>query len=376
MKEIKMVDLFSHYLDIKDEISVAFHDIFDHSTFVKGPQVDQFSKDLKNYLNVAHVIPCANGTDALQIALMALELKPGNEVITTPFTFVSTVEVIALLGLKPVFVDIDAETFNLSADQIESKITPRTKAIIPVHLFGQSAAVDPIMQLADEHQLFVVEDNAQAMGAEYISRDGLSSKTGTLGHIGTTSFFPSKNLACFGDGGALFTDNDELAGRMNKICNHGSSEKYHHELVGVNSRLDSLQAAVLIANLKRLDHYNQKRLEAANYYDELLNEVEGVRTPRRSNRSTHIFHQYTLRIKNKRESVTSKFKASDIPYGIYYPIPLHLQKAYVGYGYKRGDFPNAERISEEVISLPIHPYLTRDQQEFIVDQLIKAIAGN
>lgn len=374
MDNIKMVDLQGQYEELKAEIDSSFREILATTQFVNGPHVNQFTSELEKYLNVEHVIPCANGTDALQIALMALGLKPGDEVITTPFTFVSTAEMIAILGLKPVFVDIEADTFNIDPKSILEKIGPKTRAIIPVHLFGQSADMQPIMQIADEHKIAVIEDNAQAIGANYTFPDGTQKKAGTIGHIGTTSFFPSKNLGCYGDGGAITTNDDELAHKMKTIANHGSAKRYYHDLVGVNSRLDTLQAAVLLAKLPKLNNYNSKRVEAADLYDKLFKGVDGLTVPLRAKDRSHVFHQYTLKIHDNRDQVKSALDEAGIPNGIYYPVPLHLQKAYRSYGYQKGDLPISEEMSEKVLSLPMHTCLTYEQQEFIAKKLLNALS--
>lgn len=370
---IRMVDLQGQFEEIKEEVLNSFEEILDSTQFINGPHVQRFSEELGKYLDAKHLIPCANGTDALQIALMALDLEPGDEVITTPFTFVSTAEVIALLGLKPVFVDIQENSFNIDPGLIEEKITPRSKVIIPVHLFGQSADMEAIMAIAEQHGLFVVEDNAQAIGSHFRFKDGREVKTGNIGHIGTTSFFPSKNLGCYGDGGAISTNSDELAGKIKSIANHGSSRRYYHDLVGVNSRLDTLQAAVLSAKLPRLDGYNQARREAASIYDKLFRSTEGVTLPYRSPNSHHVFHQYTLKFEKSRDEVKAALDAAGIPCGVYYPVPLHLQNAYKHYGYSKGDFPVSESMSEKVLSLPMHTCLTEEQQNFIGDTVNNAV---
>lgn len=369
-----MVDLQGQYEELKAEIDSSFREILATTQFVNGPQVNQFTSELEKYLNVEHVIPCANGTDALQIALMALGLKPGDEVITTPFTFVSTAEMIAILGLKPVFVDIEADTFNIDPKSILEKIGPKTRAIIPVHLFGQSADMNPIMQIADEHKIAVIEDNAQAIGANYTFLDGTQKMAGTIGHIGTTSFFPSKNLGCYGDGGAITTNDAELAHKMKTIANHGSAKRYYHDMVGVNSRLDTLQAAVLLAKLPKLNDYNSKRVEAADLYDKFFKGVDGLTVPLRAENRNHVFHQYTLKIHANRDQVKTALDEAGIPNGIYYPVPMHLQKAYRSYGYQKGDLPISEEMSEKVLSLPMHTCLTYEQQEFIVKKLLNALS--
>lgn len=375
-----MVDLQSQYDRIKDEINKSVIGVMQDATFINGPTVKSFQKNLEAYLNVKHVIPCANGTDALQIAMMALDLKPGDEVITTNFTFAATVEVIALLNLKPVLVDVDLNTFNIDADKLEKAITSKTKAIVPVHLFGQSANMEKIMLIAKEFNLFVIEDNAQAIGAEYQFKSGLKLKNGTIGDIGTTSFFPSKNLGCFGDGGALFTNNDGLAKKIRGIVNHGMYERYHHDVVGVNSRLDSVQAAVLNAKLPHLNSYNKSRQSSARKYTEALNSCNEIKTPTFSNGCKvvcqnchcHVFHQYTIRIMSGRRNELANFLSDlKIPFGIYYPIPLHKQNAYKNKNYEDQSFINTNTLCDEVISLPMHSELTDDQINFISDKINK-----
>ena len=380
MKKIQMVDLQSQYDRIKDEINKSVIGVMQDATFINGPTVKSFQNNLEAYLNVKHVIPCANGTDALQIAMMALDLKPGDEVITTNFTFAATVEVIALLNLKPVLVDVDLNTFNIDVDKLEKVITSKTKAIVPVHLFGQSANMEKIMLIAKEFNLFVIEDNAQAIGAEYQFKSGLKLKTGTIGDIGTTSFFPSKNLGCFGDGGALFTNNDGLAKKIRGIVNHGMYERYHHDVVGVNSRLDSVQAAVLNAKLPHLNSYNKSRQSSARKYTEALKSCNEIKTPTFSNGCKvicqnchcHVFHQYTIRILSGRRNDLANFLSElKIPFGIYYPIPLHKQNAYKNKNYKDQSFKNTNTLCDEVISLPMHSELTDDQIDYISSKINK-----
>ena len=380
MKKIQMVDLQSQYDRIKDEINKSVIGVMQDATFINGPTVKSFQNNLEAYLNVKHVIPCANGTDALQIAMMALDLKPGDEVITTNFTFAATVEVIALLNLKPVLVDVDLNTFNIDVDKLEKVINSKTKAIVPVHLFGQSANMEKIMLIAKEFNLFVIEDNAQAIGAEYQFKSGLKLKTGTIGDIGTTSFFPSKNLGCFGDGGALFTNNDRLAKKIRGIVNHGMYKRYHHDVVGVNSRLDSVQAAVLNAKLPHLNSYNKSRQSSARKYTEALKSCNEIKTPTFSNGCKvicqnchcHVFHQYTIRILSGRRNELANFLSDlKIPFGIYYPIPLHKQNAYKNEDYKDQDFKNTNTLCDEVISLPMHSELTDDQIDYISSKINK-----
>ena len=365
-----MVDLQRQHERISGEINEAVQDVIKSAAFINGPQVREFAQALSTYVASPHVIPCGNGTDALQIAMMALGLKPGDEVIVPAFTYVATVEVIALLGLKPVFVDVAPDTFNIDVEKTAALISDKTKAIVPVHLFGQCADMDALMELADKNELNVIEDTAQAIGAVYLSKNGSRKKAGTIGTIGTTSFFPSKNLGCFGDGGAIFTDNKELGEQIAAISNHGQLEKYFYEIVGVNSRLDTMQAAILNVKLKYLDEYCEKRRAAADAYDRLLEDVEGVVLPFRSPDSTHVFNQYSLKIKNnKRDDLKVFLKEKGVPTMIYYPLPLHLQNAYKQYGYKEGDFPVSEALSREIISLPMHPELEEEQISYIATQI-------
>ncbi|MDO5106331.1 DegT/DnrJ/EryC1/StrS aminotransferase family protein [Capnocytophaga sp.] len=366
MKKIQMVDLSGQYQEIKNEVQASFTEILESTAFINGPQVHSFQKEMENYLGVKHVIPCANGTDALQIAMMGLGLKPGDEVITADFTFAATVEVIALLNLTPVLVDVYDDTFNINIEAIKKAITPKTKAIVPVHLFGQPADMEEIMKIANEHNLFVIEDNAQAIGADFTWKDGRKQKVGTIGHVGATSFFPSKNLGCYGDGGAIFTNDDALAHTLRGIVNHGMYVRYHHDVVGVNSRLDSLQAAVLRAKLPHLNTYNQKRQEAAKKYSDRLKNNQNVVTPFIRESYDHVFHQYTLRILNgKRDVLAQKFTENGVPFGIYYPIPLHAQKAYADTRYNEADFSITNQLVNEVISLPMHTELDDEQIDFI-----------
>ena len=359
MGQIAMVDLISQYRHIENEIAARFSEICESAAFIGGKYVNLFSDDLAAYLGINHVVPCANGTDALQLALMALDLKPGDEVITTSFTFVATAEVIALLNLKPVFADINPQTFNMDPTDLEHRITERTKCIIPVHLFGQSADMQPIVEIAKRHNVPIVEDNAQAIGSRYES-NGLDEYTGTIGAMGTCSFFPSKNLGCYGDGGAITTNDDELAFRLRMIANHGSSKRYYHQMIGVNSRLDNLQAAVLHTKLKFLDTYNTTRRWAAQRYDEALDGIEEVTTPYVDDNCGHVFHQYTIRAARDRDELSEFLKSKGIANAIYYPIPLHLQEGYQSYGFKLGDLPETERACKEVLSLPIHSEMTEE----------------
>lgn len=368
MKQIQMVDLKTQYEHIQDEVNKAVIDVIASSAFVNGPAVKQFQSDLEQYLDVKHVIPCANGTDALQIALMALGLQAGDEVITSDFTFAATVEVVGLLGLKHVLVDVDPDTFCISIESIEKAITPKTKAIIPVHLFGQCANMDEIMEIARKHDIFVVEDNAQAIGAEYTSKEGWTKKAGTIGHIGTTSFFPSKNLGAYGDGGALFTNDDNLANLMRSIVNHGMGKRYYYDRIGVNSRLDSIQAAILGIKLKHLDTYISNRQAAATYYNSELSGISGVETPALNPQSTHVFHQYTLKIEGIDQYEMQEFMNSKgIPAMIYYPMPLHIQEAYEAHRYNDEDFEVTNELCKCVISLPMHSELEEEQLKYITD---------
>ena len=372
---IQLVDLQTQYQRLKPEIDAAMQHVVDHAQFIGGAAVSTFSKNLSKYLNVKHVIPCANGTDALQIALMALDLQPGDEVITTPFTFVATVEVVALLGLRPVFVDIHPDTFNIDETKLAAAITPRTRAIVPVHLFGQCANIEAIMQIAAQHDnITVIEDNAQAIGAHIITSDGNRVAAGTVGHIGTTSFFPSKNLGCYGDGGAIFTNDDTLAKKINLIANHGSSEKYYYQSIGVNSRLDGIQAAVLNVKLAHLDDFNRRRQAAAALYCQLLADVEGVTLPVVAPFSTHVWHQFTLRVSAARRGLIQQLlTAQGIPSAIYYPVSLHVQEAYRHYSYKLGDFPVSEKACREVLSLPMHSEMDTETLHFICEAISEAM---
>ncbi|MEN8119628.1 MAG: DegT/DnrJ/EryC1/StrS family aminotransferase [Bacteroidota bacterium] len=374
MKKIQMVDLKSQYLKIKQEIDKEISAVVNSTKFINGPIVKEFENDLANYLNVKHVIGCGNGTDALQISMMALGLKPGDEVITSDFTFIATVEVIALLGLVPVLVDVDPKTFTIDPKKIKKAITSKTKAIVPVHLFGQSANMDEIQVIAKEHNLFIIEDTAQAIGADYIFSENQKQKLGTIGDIGCTSFFPSKNLGGFGDGGAIFTNNDHLAEKIRSIVNHGMRIRYYHDYIGVNSRLDSLQAAILKVKLKYLDNYNNTRLKAAEYYDKAFNQNESLIIPSRYQKSSHIFHQYTLITKNvNRKALIEYLKNKDIPVMIYYPVPLHQQKAYSQYNFDGTDFPVTNELSKTVISLPMHTELEKEEQDYIIETLKEAL---
>lgn len=375
MKKIQMVDLQTQYQHIKEDIDRGIQAVIDSAAFVKGPAVSEFQSHLEAYTGAKHVITVGNGTDALQIALMGLGLKPGDEVITPTFTFIATAEVVALLGLTPVVVDVDWDTMNISVEAIRKAITPRTKAIVPVHLFGQCADMEPIMAIAREHHLYVVEDACQAIGAQYTFSDGTTRQAGTMGDIGCTSFFPSKNLGCYGDGGAIFTNHDELAAQMRAIANHGMVVRYHHDRVGVNSRLDAIQAAVLDAKLPHLDEYIAARQRAAAYYDKAFAGNPHVLTPARQAHSTHVYHQYTLRLLGvDRDKVREALAEKKIPSMVYYPVPLHLQKAYQDPRYKAGDFPVAERLAGCVLSLPMHTELDDEQLSVITSAVAEIVA--
>lgn len=372
MKEIRMVDLQGQYAEIKEEVDRGIQEVIDNTAFINGPAVHRFQENLQNYLGVKHVIPCANGTDALQVAMMGFDLQPGDEVITTSFTFIATVEVIALLKLTPVLVDVLPGTFNIDPAAIRRAITPKTRAIVPVHLFGQCADMDEIMEIADEHNLFVIEDACQSIGAVYHSKDGTGKHSGTIGHAGCTSFFPSKNLGCYGDGGAIFTNDDELAAKLRVVVNHGMTVRYYHDYIGVNSRLDAIQAAVLDVKLKRLNHYTGKRQGAARFYDEAFGNHPNIAIPARSPHSTHVFHQYTLVIKDAdRDALHAHLLEQRIPNAIYYPVPLHMQKAYLDPRYSEGDFPVTEELCRTVLSLPMHTELDEEQLQHITSAILQ-----
>ena len=372
MEPVKMVDLRQQYLKIKPEIDAALSQVIESTAFINGPAVQNFQKNLETYLGCNHVIPCANGTDALQIALMSLNLNPGDEVITSSFTFVATVEVIELLKLKPVMVDVDPHTFNIQPEEIKKAINSKTKVILPVHLFGQCCDMEAIMNIAEDHNLWVIEDNCQAIGADYTFSNGKSQKAGTIGHIGCTSFFPSKNLGAYGDGGAIFTNDDKLAADMRYIVNHGMVVRYYHDMVGVNSRLDSMQAAILDIKLKYLDDYAKARNKAASFYNEKLGQNPAISIPAKADFSTHVFHQYTLKANGfNRDELIKHLGEKNIPAMIYYPVPLHLQKAYAHHGYKEGDLPVTEDLSRVVFSLPMHTELSDDQLHYICDSILE-----
>lgn len=371
-QKIQMVDLKSQYEKIKQEVDKGIQDVINNTAFINGPAVKEFQNDLEEYLKVKHVIPCANGTDALQIAMMALGLKPGDEVITANFTYVATAEVIGLLGLTPVLVDVNENTFDINIEAIEKNITPKTKAIVPVHLYGQCCDMEKIMAIAKKHNLFVIEDVAQALGADYIFTDGTRKKAGTIGTVGCTSFFPSKNLGCYGDGGAIYTNDDDLAGKLRMVAHHGQSKQYVHDVVGVNSRLDSIQAAVLKVKLKHLDNYAAARNRAADFYDKAFAGCKKLITPARAKNSTHVFHQYTLQLVGINRDALREFLATKtIPSMIYYPIPLHMQNAFKSDRYKPGDFPITEKLCSSVISLPMHTELNEETLKYITNNVLE-----
>lgn len=365
-QNIQMVDLKTQYHHIKDQVDKAIIECISSAAFINGPAVKEFQNNLEDYLGIKHVIPCANGTDSLQIAMMALELKPGDEVICPAFTYVATAEVIGLLGLTPVMVEVDPKTFNVTAKNIESAITSKTKAIVPVHLYGQSCDMEPIIQLAEKHNLFVIEDNAQAIGADYTFANGAKAKTGTIGHIGSTSFFPSKNLGCYGDGGALMTNDDDLAQKMRMIANHGQEKKYYHKVLGCNSRLDTIQATILKIKLNHLDQYSSARNTMAAIYDEAFSAIEELEVPERQFNSTHVFHQYTLKVKNgKRNELQQYLLDFGIPSMIYYPLPLYKQEAFQQFVSNDFALATTEQLCDEVLSLPIHTEMNSDEMNFV-----------
>ncbi|WP_027078171.1 DegT/DnrJ/EryC1/StrS family aminotransferase [Maribacter antarcticus] len=374
MRKIQMVDLKGQHAAIKDRVNTSIQEVIDTTAFINGPEVKEFQKELEAYLGVKHVIPCANGTDALQIAMMGLGLQPGDEVITADFTYVATAEVIALLNLTPVLVDVLPDTFDIDINAIENAITSKTRAIVPVHLFGQCANMEAILKLAKKHNLFVIEDTAQAIGSHYRFNDGSTKKAGTIGNVGCTSFFPAKNLGCYGDGGAIFTNDDDLASKIRKVANHGQSVQYIHDEVGVNSRLDSIQAAILRIKLRQLDVYNKARILAAQKYDAKFKAHPRLTIPVRADHSNHVFHQYTLKLNGvDRDALRAHLTQNNIPSGIYYPIPLHLQKAYLDPRYKKGDFPVTEDLCRSVISLPMHTELDDEQINYITTMIIEFI---
>ncbi len=370
-----MVDLKGQYLKIKTAVDKGIQDVLDQTAFINGPAVKEFQSDLEQYLQVKHVIPCANGTDALQIAMMALGLQPGDEVITASFTYVATAEVIGLLGLVPVLVDVDPDTYNIDVKAIEANITSKTKAIVPVHLFGQCSDMESILKLAEKHKLFVIEDVAQAIGADYSFSDGRRVKAGTMGTVGCTSFFPSKNLGCYGDGGAMYTNNDELAAALRMVAHHGQSVQYKHDVIGVNSRLDTIQAAVLKVKLQFLDDYAVARNRAADFYDAAFANHPNLKIPVREKKSTHVFHQYTLQLKGAdRQKLRDGLAEKGIASMIYYPIPLHFQKAFASERYPVGAFPITERLCESVFSLPMHTELDEETLRYIADAVLELLA--
>ena len=373
MEPIRMVDLVGQYAKIKEEVKDEINKVLDSATFINGPAVSDFQSDLEKYLSVKHVIPCANGTDALQVIMMAYDFPKGAEVIVPSFTYVATVEVIALLGLKPVFVEVYPDTFNIDIEDLESKITDRTVAIVPVHLYGQCSDMERLMTVAKKHNLKVFEDTAQAIGADYKFSDGNAVKAGTIGDAGATSFFPSKNLGAYGDGGAIMTNDDELAAKLRMIVNHGQSERYYHDSIGVNSRLDSIQAAILKVKLKYLDDYNQARQQVAERYNEAFAATDEIVTPATAGFTNHVYHQYTVKLKDasRRNELNKYLAAQGIPSMIYYPVPNHLQKAYSYYGYKEGDFKITEDLCSRVISFPIHTEMEKEQQDYIIENVLK-----
>ena len=376
MKKIQMVDLKGQYESIKEQVNQSIAEILETTAFVNGPEVHSFQKELEDYLSVKHVIPCANGTDALQIAMMGLGLQPGDEVITADFTFAATVEVIALLQLTPVLVDVYPDSFNIDIEAIEKAITPKTKAIVPVHLFGQCANMDAIMALAEKHNLYVIEDNAQAIGANYTFKDGSKKKAGTIGHVGATSFFPSKNLGCYGDGGAICTNDDELANKLKMIASHGQSKRYYHDVVGCNSRLDTIQAAVLRIKLRKLDDYISARRKAADFYDNAFKDVAQLTTPFRAANTKHVFHQYTLQLTDDvdRDALVEFLASKDIPAMIYYPVPAHKQKMFAQLDTECGDLEITDWITTRVFSLPMHTELTEEQLTYITNHVKEFIS--
>lgn len=374
MHKLQMVDLKRQYLNIKPEVDAAIAKVIDSTGFIGGEDVKIFADEFSSYLGVNHVIPCANGTDALQIALMALGLQPGDEVITPSFTFIATVEVMALLKLQPVFVDVDADTFTVNLDAVKKAITPKTKAIVPVHLYGQTANMEALKAVADEHNLPVIEDTAQSIGGDYTYSDGRTVKSGTVGTIGCTSFFPSKNLGCYGDGGAVFTNDDIIAEKLRMIANHGMKKRYYHEIVGMNSRLDSIQAAVLRIKLPKLDEYCDARRAAADYYDSAFKSHPAITTPHRAAYSKHVFHQYTLQLNGvNRDEVQKLLAERDIPSMIYYPVPCHKQEMFKEFGGAEFNLPVTDELTTRVISLPIHTELTEEELKYIATNFIEVI---
>ena len=376
MRPIQMVDLIAQYQTIKEEVNASVLQTIESGAFINGPAVQQFKKQLEAYLNVRAVIPCANGTDALQIALMALDLAPGDEVIVPAFTYVATAEVIGLLRLQPIMVDVDPTTFNITAEIVEKALTPKTKVVVPVHLFGQSVDMQPLIELSQKHGFYLVEDNAQAIGADYTFSDGKTQKTGTLGHIGCTSFYPSKNLGAFGDGGAIFTNDETLAHKIKMIASHGQSKRYYHDLIGVNSRLDSIQATILNIKLKQLDDYAKARQSLATFYNQNLKDIAALTIPTVQPNSTHVYHQYTLKVADgQRDALQQYLKENQVPSMIYYPVPLQVQKAFQGLGITLGlELPLTEQLCKEVLSLPMYTEMAADQRQYICDT-IRAFFG-
>lgn len=369
LQKIQMVDLKAQYLEIKEDIDASIQEVIDNTAFVRGKVVFEFEKELADYLKVKHVISCGNGTDALQVAVMSLDLSPGDEIIVPSFTYAATAEIIALLRLKPIMVDVTLDTFEINLDHLDNRVTNKTKAIIPVHLFGQCSNMDAVIQFAQKHNLSIIEDNAQAIGADYYGKM-VSGKAGTLGDIGCTSFFPSKNLGCYGDGGAIYTNDDNLAQKIRQICNHGELKKYYHDIVGVNSRLDGIQAAILKVKLKHLDRYNAQRYNAAHYYNSMLKDIKALTLPTEASFTSHVYHQYTLKVSGGlRDALGDFLKSKSIPFGIYYPIPLYKQKAYANYVSDNFSLKNTEILCQEVISLPMHSHLELDVQNYIVEQI-------
>jgi dTDP-4-amino-4,6-dideoxygalactose transaminase len=372
MRDIQMVDLKAQYEKIGTEVDAAIKSVLESTAFIKGPDVKLFEEELQEYMSVKHVVSCANGTDALYLAMMVLGLKPGDEIITTNFTFIATIEAVALLGLKPVIVEPDSGTFNISAEAVRKAITPKTKAIVPVHLFGQCADMESLMELAQKHNLYIIEDAAQATGSDYIFRNGTIKKAGTIGHIGTTSFFPSKNLGCYGDGGALYTNDDAFARKLRSIANHGMKVRYHYDDIGVNSRLDTIQAAILRVKLKYLTEFNAARRVVAAHYDEAFSGCHQITIPGRAAYSSHIFHQYTIKVGGeKRDELKKHLESNNIPSMVYYPGPLHLQEAYRHLGYKDTDFPVTHSLCKEVLSLPMHPDMEQEQLDYIILKVLE-----
>jgi UDP-2-acetamido-2-deoxy-ribo-hexuluronate aminotransferase len=374
MQNINMVDLKRQYAKIKEDVDSSIQEVINNTAFINGAPVQQFAEELQTYLGIKHVIPCANGTDALQIAMMALGFQPGDEVITPSFTYIATVEVMALLKLKPVFVDVDPKTFCMDVSKVEALITPKTKAIVPVHLYGQSADMEPILALGKKHNLYVLEDDAQAIGGHYTFGDGTKKANGTMGQIGCTSFFPSKNLGCYGDGGAMFTNDDSIAKDLRMVANHGQSVRYYHEVVGVNSRLDTIQAAVLRIKLKQLDTYCNARREVADYYNTAFANHENIITPFCANNSYHVYHQYTLVLENvDRNIVQERLQAVGIPSMIYYPVPAHKQNMFASFNVADTVLPVTDWLTPRVISLPIHTEMTQEELKYITTNFLTII---